>query len=116
MNSGQLETIPQTANETIKTNGDETPNSSFANAYDPPDYAPAGPRIVLSGDLKQTGETSTSTEENHVLKDKIGDDANVDWKKKGNEAFSSGDYHKAIEFYTNGIEFDPSNAALFSNR
>lgn len=37
-------------------------------------------------------------------------------KDKGNAAFQSGDYDKAISLYTEGIEHDPTNAVLFSNR
>lgn len=38
------------------------------------------------------------------------------FKEKGNAAFQSGDYDKAISLYTEGIEHDPTNAVLFSNR
>lgn len=39
-----------------------------------------------------------------------------DWKQQGNAAFQAQDYGNAIVFYTNGIELEPTNAALFSNR
>lgn len=40
----------------------------------------------------------------------------AEFKDKGNEAYKAGDFEKAVEFYTMGIEQEPSNAALFSNR
>ncbi len=39
-----------------------------------------------------------------------------EWKEKGNAAFGAGDYQKAVDFYTNGVELEPRNRALFSNR
>lgn len=39
-----------------------------------------------------------------------------DWKKKGNDAFEAEDYQKAVDYYTNGVEVEPRNRALFSNR
>eukprot|EP00177_Eucheuma_denticulatum_P004473 GFKZ01008134.1.p1 GENE.GFKZ01008134.1~~GFKZ01008134.1.p1 ORF type:complete len:354 (+),score=74.21 GFKZ01008134.1:536-1597(+) len=40
----------------------------------------------------------------------------AEFKDKGNDAYKAGDFAKAVEFYTLGIEQEPSNAALFSNR
>lgn len=37
-------------------------------------------------------------------------------KEKGNEAYQAADYSKAVQLYTEGIEIEPTNAALFSNR
>ncbi len=37
-------------------------------------------------------------------------------KNKGNEAFSAKDFDKAIGFFTEAIELDPTNHVLFSNR
>jgi len=41
-------------------------------------------------------------------------------KQKGNDAFKSGDYSKAIQYYTEGIEQDPKNrnvvSTLYANR
>lgn len=39
-----------------------------------------------------------------------------EWKKKGNEAYAAGRYDEAIAHYSSGIELEPTNAALFSNR
>lgn len=39
-----------------------------------------------------------------------------EWKEQGNAAFQAGDYQKAVDFYTNGVELEPRNRALFSNR
>ncbi|XP_077999386.1 tetratricopeptide repeat protein 12-like [Glandiceps talaboti] len=38
------------------------------------------------------------------------------WKDKGNEAFKCGDYEKAIECYTSGMEIMKDYSALFTNR
>lgn len=40
----------------------------------------------------------------------------AEYKDKGNEAYKAANYDKAVEFYTTGIEHEPNNAALFSNR
>lgn len=37
-------------------------------------------------------------------------------KNLGNQAFSAGNFAKAIEIFTQAIEIDPSNAILYSNR
>jgi DnaJ family protein C protein 7 len=41
-------------------------------------------------------------------------------KEKGNDAFKTGDYKGAIEFYSNGIDQDPMNktlvATMYANR
>lgn len=37
-------------------------------------------------------------------------------KNEGNKAFEEGDFRKAIRLYTKGIDRDPANAALYSNR
>lgn len=34
----------------------------------------------------------------------------------GNEAFSSKDYEKAVEYYTKAIQIDRNNHVFFSNR
>jgi tetratricopeptide (TPR) repeat protein len=39
-----------------------------------------------------------------------------DWKKQGNTAFQAHDYDDAIIYYSNGIDLEPTNPALFSNR
>lgn len=38
------------------------------------------------------------------------------WKEKGNAAFQAAEYLKAVQYYTQGIELEPTNRALFSNR
>lgn len=40
----------------------------------------------------------------------------TEFKDKGNDAYKAGDFEKAVEFYTLGIDQQPSNAPLFSNR
>lgn len=40
----------------------------------------------------------------------------AEYKDKGNDAYKAANYDKAVEFYTSGIEHEPNNAALFSNR
>ncbi len=37
-------------------------------------------------------------------------------KSEGNKAFEEGDFRKAVRLYTKGIDRDPSNSALYSNR
>ncbi|XP_038214917.1 stress-induced-phosphoprotein 1 [Zerene cesonia] len=37
-------------------------------------------------------------------------------KEKGNAALASGNFDEAIKYYTEGINFDPKNHVLFSNR
>ena len=37
-------------------------------------------------------------------------------KSQGNKAFQAKDYDKAIELFTQGLEIDPNNFVLFSNR
>ena len=37
-------------------------------------------------------------------------------KSQGNKAFAAKDYDKAIELFTQGLEIDPNNFVLFSNR
>lgn len=44
------------------------------------------------------------------------DAAQVALKDRGNEAYKAGNFETAVELYTQGIEQDPTNAALFSNR
>ena len=39
-----------------------------------------------------------------------------DLKTQGNKAFASGDFETAIKFFTQGIELDPTNYVLYSNR
>lgn len=39
-----------------------------------------------------------------------------DFKERGNEAYQAGDFKKAVECYTEGIDNDPTNAILYSNR
>jgi tetratricopeptide (TPR) repeat protein len=41
--------------------------------------------------------------------------ANV-FKEQGNEAFKDGDFDKAVKLYSQGIDIDPDNEFLFSNR
>lgn len=38
------------------------------------------------------------------------------FKDRGNKAYQTGDYTTAVDLYTEGIEHEPSNAVLFSNR
>lgn len=38
------------------------------------------------------------------------------FKDRGNTAYQNGDYNKAIDLYTEGIENETTNAVLFSNR
>lgn len=40
----------------------------------------------------------------------------AEFKELGNEAYQAGEYDKAVILYTSGIEQEPNNAALFSNR
>lgn len=40
----------------------------------------------------------------------------TEYKEQGNQAYQAGEYSKAVQFYTMGIEQEPSNAALYSNR
>lgn len=40
----------------------------------------------------------------------------TDFKEKGNQAYQAGEYSKAVDSYTEGIEQEPTNAVLFSNR
>ena len=47
---------------------------------------------------------------NKALKDPIA------LKEKGNQAFISRDYPKAIDYFTKAIELDPTNPTLYSNR
>lgn len=35
---------------------------------------------------------------------------------KGNQCFVQGNYEESIKYYSEAIDADPSNAALFSNR
>eukprot|EP00948_MAST-09A_sp_MAST-9A-sp1_P004327 g4327.t1 len=37
-------------------------------------------------------------------------------KRKGNEAYKSGNYEKAISFYAGALELDPKNVVYYSNR
>ena len=39
-----------------------------------------------------------------------------EWKEKGNVALREGKLEEAIQCFTNGIEIDPANAILYSNR
>eukprot|EP00034_Subulatomonas_tetraspora_P001592 GABW01001917.1.p1 GENE.GABW01001917.1~~GABW01001917.1.p1 ORF type:complete len:111 (-),score=30.95 GABW01001917.1:3-335(-) len=39
-----------------------------------------------------------------------------EYKARGNEALNAGNYDEAIRFYTQGIEVDPTNHVLYSNR
>lgn len=39
-----------------------------------------------------------------------------EFKAKGNNAYNAGDFDEAVNLYTLGIEQEPSNPALFSNR
>lgn len=38
------------------------------------------------------------------------------FKEQGNAAYQAGEYDKAVSLYTEGIEQEPTNAVLFSNR
>ena len=40
----------------------------------------------------------------------------VEQQVQGNAAFSSGDYEKAVDLFSQAIELDASNNVLFSNR
>ncbi|PXF45756.1 Hsp70-Hsp90 organizing protein 1 [Gracilariopsis chorda] len=40
----------------------------------------------------------------------------AEFKERGNEQYQAGNYASAVELYTAGIEQEPTNAALFSNR
>ena len=39
-----------------------------------------------------------------------------EWKRKGNEAFQSGDYNRSIQCYSSGIQAEPQLASLYYNR
>lgn len=77
--------------------------------------------VVLSGtpgadpaaaDANAAGEMHAGAEASRQAADMSSDD----WKKQGNAAFQAQDYDNATLFYSNGIELEPTNAALFSNR
>lgn len=40
----------------------------------------------------------------------------TEYKERGNEAYQAGNFSEAVDLYTEGIEQEPNNAALFSNR
>lgn len=40
----------------------------------------------------------------------------MDYKELGNQAYQAGEYQQAVDYYTGGIEQDPTHAVLFSNR
>lgn len=40
----------------------------------------------------------------------------AEFKERGNEQYQAGNYASAVELYSAGIEQEPTNAALFSNR
>ncbi|CAN8072297.1 unnamed protein product [Agarophyton chilense] len=40
----------------------------------------------------------------------------AEFKERGNEQYQAANYHSAVELYSAGIEQEPTNAALFSNR
>jgi ankyrin repeat protein len=40
----------------------------------------------------------------------------VEWKDKGNAFFKKSDYAQAVEAYTKGLEVDPTNHIIYSNR
>ena len=40
----------------------------------------------------------------------------AEWKEKGNSEFSSGNYEKAIEYFTKAISIDPNDHVFYSNR
>jgi tetratricopeptide (TPR) repeat protein len=88
---------PEAAPEAVPARPAETPNSpspSSASSITPP------PREQHL-DAPPLSDADMSAEE---------------WKKRGNAAFTALDYEKAVIYYTNGIELEPSNPALFSNR
>ena len=40
----------------------------------------------------------------------------AEWKERGNQEFSAGNYEKAIEYFTNAISADPTDHVFYSNR
>jgi stress-induced-phosphoprotein 1 len=38
------------------------------------------------------------------------------WKERGNQEFSQGNYEKAVEYFTNAISADPNDHVFYSNR
>lgn len=62
----------------------------------------------MSKKTKIKNKNNNSPAKNMGLSEKL--------KLLGNEAFSNENYDKAIDYYTQAIEIDPSNAIYFSNR
>lgn len=64
-------------------------------------------------DVAASPDSAMPTVESTVL----GEPSTADeWKNVGNTAFAAADYVKAIACYSSGIELEPTNIALFSNR
>lgn len=107
-------------------NGDTVINlsSTTAEPLAEQDYetsiAPPNPTIDDSPPSSSSNSPTSLQEPTGVPSDNnlntLGADGEIDWKKRGNDLFTKGNYRKAIELYTYGIDYDPSNAALFSNR
>eukprot|EP01112_Ceratiomyxa_fruticulosa_P009078 TRINITY_DN2367_c0_g2_i3.p2 TRINITY_DN2367_c0_g2~~TRINITY_DN2367_c0_g2_i3.p2 ORF type:complete len:156 (-),score=39.82 TRINITY_DN2367_c0_g2_i3:661-1128(-) len=50
-------------------------------------------------------------------KEKVAEDSSPQsFKEQGNKCFELGDFKQAIQWYTKGIEEDPTNHILYSNR
>ncbi|KAH9508832.1 RNA polymerase II-associated protein 3 [Bulinus truncatus] len=69
---------------------------------------------MLNEELKQ--ETSTKHEINEIVQEQDKKILATAEKEKGNEYYKNGDLKKALEAYTRGLQFDPTDKVLLSNR
>lgn len=63
--------------------------------------------------MKDPKELENDTDQSQDYEQSV---ANKDFKELGNEAYQAQDYKKAVALYTEGIEHEPTNAILYSNR